>query len=374
MFVRTQWLASIQGKYWVIAKVKRRKNKNQIHVLHLATFSGEPPEQGLDLPETQSNIGVPDEIVESDEVQYLLSLQDWLKREKVNVKKLKISVSIPGVITRIITLPIIAQKYLDKLLTDEVAQYFTVNIDEYVLDYRILKYFEEDGQKRQLVLLAALPKQQWVSLWSLWEELEFSPRVVDLAADCLARLYGRLGDLSQGPNAVGEGVLAEDIAVIDLGNERVEFLLLDKGTFFLYSDMQISLGALKHYSNMSLSLIDKTTSLMEETEISVETENYADANQVRTQTEETILPVLQTLDQLLSFFAARHYGKPIDLVYLTGEYADRPFLPEIFKENIDIDTVVGFPDGWKPSFSGQTDYANNWMKYGSLYGLAMRED
>ncbi|TGE34195.1 pilus assembly protein PilM [Desulfosporosinus sp. Sb-LF] len=373
MFVRTQWLAYIQGKYWVIARVKRRKN--EIHVLHLATFSEEIPEQEIDLLEKQGDIEAPDIIVENEENQYLQRLKNWLKQEKVSVKKLKISVSIPGVITRIITLPIISKKYLDKLLTEEVAQYFTVNITDYVLDYRVLKYFEEDGQKRQLVLVAALPKQQWVSLWTLWEELGFSPRVVDLAADCLTRLYGRLGNLGQETATVGLGELGSDVAIIDLGNDRVEFLLLDQGTFFLYSDMQISLAALKSYAGLSCVTGDAKKSLIEETEPSDDNADFGDTGRIRKQkTEDTILPVLQTLDQLFSFFAARHYGKRIDLVYLTGEYADRPFLPEIFKENIDIDTMVGFPDGWKPSFSEQTGDSNNWMKYGSLYGLAMRED
>lgn len=374
MFVRTQWLAYIQGKYWVIAKVKRRKN--ELRVLHLATFSGELPDQEINLPDKQGSAELLDKIDENNENRYAMRLQTWLSQEKVPVKKLKISVSIPGVITRIITLPVMSKKYLDKLLTEEVAQYFTVNITDYVIDYRILKYFEEDGQKRQLILLAALPRQLWMSLWSLWEELGFSPRVVDLAADCLTRLYSRLGNLDQVSTDAEGGAFTSDIAVIDLGSERAEFLLLDQGTFFLYSDMQISLAALK--SDADLYPVNPRKSVIEGTETSEDTADsgdFTDADQVRKQkTEDTVLPVLQTLDQLLSFFAARHYGKRIDLVYLTGEYADLPFLSEIFKENIEIDTVVGFPDGWKPLFSGQTKNANNWVKYGSLYGLAMRED
>ncbi|MCO5387022.1 MAG: hypothetical protein NHB14_15965 [Desulfosporosinus sp.] len=143
-----------------------------------------------------------------------------------------------------ITLPLMSTHDLDRLLTEQVDQYFTLNILDYVVDYRVLEHFKEDGEMRLRVLLAALPKYQWKKLWSEWEEIGFRPKVVDLAADGLARLYSQL--TLKGKNQANTAELGTplDLAIVDLSAERVEFILLEQGVFFLFSDLEVSLNEL----------------------------------------------------------------------------------------------------------------------------------
>jgi hypothetical protein len=91
--------------------------------------------------------------------------------------------------------------------------------------------------------------------------------------------------------------------------------------------------------------------------------------------ENGLSPVLSTISELLSFFAARHFGQTVHAIYLTGEYSTLPNLSEIFQENLGIQTAAGFPKDWKPQFEGSSKSQSfDWQKYGSLYGLALRED
>jgi type IV pilus assembly protein PilM len=107
---------------------------------------------------------------------------------------------------------------------------------------RVLERLIEDEEMRQRVLLAALPKYQWQALCSEWEIIGFKPKVVDLAADGLARLYSQLALNGKSKKNTAELEAPLDLAIVELSADRVEFILLEHGVFFLYSDLEVSLN------------------------------------------------------------------------------------------------------------------------------------
>ncbi|WP_206812698.1 type IV pilus biogenesis protein PilM [Paradesulfitobacterium ferrireducens] len=380
MFKRRKWVAVVRDDSWVIAKIAR--SKNEIKLLKLKTC--EIKQTNFDIGQIEQGTQSP---INSDADNILKS---WLRQEKIPLTKLVIALSCPGVITRMITIPVLKPKELDKLMTEQVDQYFTLNIEDYIVDYRILEKVEEDGQERQRILLAALPKFQWGKYWLQWEKIGLKPRAVDLVADSLARLYGRLGsptairgkkaekpaivtDTSKVKVEIGAAAsenameeretgdhISEDVAIIDLNSGRAEFMLLEHGVLFLYSDLELHLEE----------FADSVLSADHASEPGIVTREW-----VRSEIELTLMPALRTITDFLNFFAARHFGKPIDRVYLTGEYANWGFLPELFESNLEVPVQAGFPHGWRPKFSRKLrGIQKDWMRYGSLYGLALRED
>ncbi|AFM42322.1 Tfp pilus assembly protein, ATPase PilM [Desulfosporosinus acidiphilus SJ4] len=375
MLIRKQWLAVVRGDRWIVAKVARRKLK--LDILHIAEYhapieyktlgdEGESLEKNLSIEEKDPEVKLPLGGTKTD------LLKTWLHNNHVPINKLRIAISCPGVITRMITLPLLANHDLDKLLTDQVEQYFTLNISDYVVDYRLLERFSEEGELRQRVLLAAIPKYHWERLWSEWREIGIQPKVVDLAADSLARLYSKLTskDLLK---ANVETETSLDLAIVDMNSERVEFILLEHGVFFLYSDIEVSLDGLDQVKNALSSLsVGHENGHPEETDDDLQTAKLQ--AWAKKEIETALQNVLQSLANFFSFFAARHFGKTLDFIYLTGEYSDLPYLEEIFQSNLDISTQVGFPNAWRPRFNRRTKTFQKYgMKYGSLYGIAMRE-
>ncbi|HVJ48876.1 type IV pilus biogenesis protein PilM [Desulfitobacterium sp.] len=329
---KKKWVAFVRGNRWVIAKVKVAQRKTTLNILALSEYEQEEAESP---------------------VSKILKLRTWLKKKKVPLKKLEFTLSCPGVITRMITLPVLSDKDLEKLLTEQVAQYFTVNIEDYLVDYRIVEQIEDEGQKRLKVLVTALPKYHWEPMWTMWQEVGLEPKVVDLASDCLARLYARLSRRTLKKNS---GEQPKDLAIVDINSDGVEFLLLEHGVFFLYSDLAADLAELPQY--------------LEETP-----QDPEQAERVQLELAQTFSPVFRTLAEFLSFFAMRHFGKNVDEIYLTGELAPLPYLAELFETELEIPTHLGFIDEWKPSYGRKVKFSENgWVKYGSLYGLALRED
>ncbi|MHB8124018.1 MAG: type IV pilus biogenesis protein PilM [Desulfitobacteriaceae bacterium] len=410
MFNKKLSLAVVKGQNWTIAEMTR--NKSRIKVLRLAQFSTEFIENQQEL-ENLEDAKLPNNgDLTSGSQEPVVKLNKWLKQQKISLKKLRLTYSCPGSITRIITLPQMSTKDLNKLLTEQVDQYFTLNIDDYLVDYRILDTFEEEGQKRQSILLAALPRFHWEQLCSTMEILGIKSIVVDLAADSLARLYGKLGyakkptkkfaaknldelylkfdHLLKPAKKVAGGILARvyskfgkllklskkvdqlevgsfDLAIVDLSAERVEFVILENGLFFLYSDQEIALELLKGL---------KRPIVLTESEENVAYDGEGlSQEQFDEELEDILTPVLRTLGGFITFFATKHFGKSLDKIFLTGEYADFPLIAEIFEKSLRVETQPGFPGEWKPDFGPEAQKnQQDWMKYGSLYGLALRED
>ncbi len=383
MFKQKQWLAVVRGNHWVVAKVARRKLK--LDILRLSEFRYET-QLASELASNAETEDVQEQLGENLLVQKegfqeekpsnggkkADLIKAWLLKNHVPLNKLRLAVSCPGVITRMITLPLMAYQDLDKLLTEQVEQYFTLNISDYVVDYRVLKRFVEDGEVRQQVLLAALPKYQWETLWAEWQEIGFKPKVVDLAADGLARLYSQLTLKDKSTNNPADLEAPLDLAIVKLSADRVEFILLEQGVFFLYSDFEVSLDVLDQVTVTvnSKGVGDEPSEAQEDLDLqTAKLDAWA-----KTEVEVTLRNVLQSLSEFFGFFAARHFGKSIDRIYLTGDYSDLPFIQEIFQSNLEIYTQVGFPNAWRPRFSKRTSaLQKNGMKYGSLYGLALRE-
>ena len=368
MFKRVQWLAVVRGKRWTLAKIVHRKLK--VNILWLSEFRGESSiqetngEQFGELLDNDTELDRNQETNAQSQDSHVGQCRNWLLKQKVPLKKLRLAISCPGIIIRIITLPLMSSKDLKTLLTDRVDQYFTLNIADYLVDYRLVQNFKEDGQMRQRILLAAIPRYHWEQILKTFEEIGIKPKVVDLAADSLTRLYGKLSAQKVRAQVNGQSVQFKDIAVIDLEADRVEFILLEEGKFFLYSDLEVDLRAL---DGLVLPKESKEKSEFDGEGLSQE--------RLHDEVENVIAPVLRTLEEFLTFFAARHFGKSIDRIFLTGEYADCPFLAELFETNLEIEAYVGFPHNWRPYFSPKVrGKQQEWMKYGSLYGLALRED
>lgn len=424
LFNKAKWLAVARDERWMIAKVVHRQNTIEIGYLaeyNPSAFQDESKDELTAQLDAQPIIEFKDKLNEAvhhepsakpsaelnDGVPPKnLDLQKWLHEQKIPLSKLSIAFSCRGTITRVVTLPEISQKDLEHLMTKQVEQYFTLNIEDYLVDYRLLERFAEEGQPRIRVLLTAIPKPSWEAFWNHCKSIGFEPRTVDFAADCIVRFYawcmagspgrkqnrlsGRLRSrtirvrkqskltqvlVAKLPPQLQERMqqitvpkrissvftrklptfpqkkpdtpelltIPQDVAIVALHQNRAEIIILEHGIFFLYSDQEFRWEG----------------SGGEETSLS--------------ELEEALAPVTRILAEFINFFAARHFGKFVDEIYLTGELAS-PKLTDLVEQSLGIPTSAGFPNGWQPIFAKKAEAERDtWMNHADLYGLALRE-
>lgn len=465
--MKKHWLAVLSGNDLTVARIATG-TKNRMKVLFLSKYTGSKTAPSQDREAL---------------LQSPIEIKNWFVEQKIPYKKLKVAISSSGLITRVIEIPQVVNSDLQNFIMNNIDQYLSLNINNYIIDYRILTTYRENNRWMMKVLLAALPRIRMEHVWTNCKRLGFEPKVIDLTADCLSRMYSCL---------VKKNNNQGDIAIVSVQPEKVEFVLLENGEFFLYSDVEFNCqAAAEEYLNkissfsqvaeeklpenassennigeelyhqataygsgedlstatengdlfdyyrerdllpkkdldFSITPVKKVTSKedfhddksfnlgdsieevnyqqavlpiskknnfkefviedlfvpLEEIKekldfhiVTNENEAYATSKDPKEELEYKLAPVLTTLSELLDFYAASHLGSNIRVVYLTGQYSTLPYLTEIFQRSLGVQTTTDFPNGWKPRFVGKSkDMAGEWQEYGSLYGLALRED
>lgn len=235
--MRKHWLAVIGDNDLTVARIAVGPN-NEMKIKFLSEYK----HPGTD------NIGVR-EGLNSEPTE----MKNWLLRQKIPLKKLKLAVSSLGLITKVIALPQMSNDDLEKMITNNYDHYFTLNsnVQKYIIDYRILNKYRENERPMLNVLLAAFPKERMQNIWTSCQYLGFEPTVVDLTADCLARIYSTLANNIQ-VNLSSESEESSsspgDMVIVSFHADKVEFVLLENGVFFLYSNMEFNTQAIsEHY-------------------------------------------------------------------------------------------------------------------------------
>lgn len=172
-------------------------------------------------------------------------------------------------LTRTVTLPRVRRRAAHRALTEEAGQLIPVSPDDYYVDYRPL-----DGGptgETQSFLLAAVPKAQVEGWAAVLERLGLAPECVDVHANCALRLL--------------RGLRPRDAALVDAGPGGVHVTLVGGGLFFLHAE---------HPGRPA----------------------PAEGGTVPAWAWEALRPHLE-------FFAARHFGRTVETVFVTGEMASR---------------------------------------------------
>ncbi|AHF08632.1 pilus assembly protein PilM [Desulfitobacterium metallireducens] len=319
---RTRWVATVTDQHWLIAKIRTNGLKVKIEKAY-----------SFDLKKAADS-------VVSESAQ---ELKQFFKKNWISTRDFGLSFSCPGVITRIITVPVMKKRLLEVLFTEQVEQYFTLNVADYIIDYRVLNEVEEEGQKCYKVLLTAVPRDFWNAQMSVLQEAKLRPKVVDVQFECLSRLYARSD--------------SSDYVILNLSGQRAEIVILEQGVFFLFSEVYFD-------SKELVRLIEDS----KDSELSYDS-TYLEG------LENTFFPVMRNLEEFLTFFTSRHFGKNVDMIYITGEYAKLRDIDKVFRTNLELPTQIAYPKGLKLKFSKKVSQLNlNSSLLGGLIGLALRED
>lgn len=243
--MKKHWLAIFGEKEIIAAKVAEA-NTGDMKILFLAKYK-EPGGNNITYRESENS--------------HCDAVKNWFRYQQIPLKKLKIAVSCKGLVMTVIALPQMADNDLKRMMAGDMDRFFEPNGNNYVIDYRILKKYEENGIPMMKVLLAAFPRDRMMDILTFCSKLGLEHVEVDLTADCLARIYAYL--LKKGNDPVCTDLITEeenhklkqspiDIAVVALNPGLVEFVLLEKSDFFLYSDMGLDLN--NSVSNQILSI------------------------------------------------------------------------------------------------------------------------
>lgn len=215
------------------------------------------------------------------------AVKDYVQSGKIKIKKVKVLLACDGIITRLVETPFLRKKELDAFIKNNIGDYFTVNIEDYCYDYKVVSR-EKEPNKKLVIFLVVFPKKRIEDITSFINECGLLVDEITVYPESINNLFYSKRDSS--------------IAVFDISSGRSNITLIEKGKVFLYS--------------------------------AVTTERYF-------YREDNYEEILDNLSYFLNFYSTRHFGNKVDHVYLIGEYWNDIKFLNILKEQFGIETFSG---------------------------------
>ncbi len=149
-----------------------------------------------------------------------------LREENIKTKNTAFTLESTDAISREIVLPWAKPEELEQIIGYEVEQYLPIEINKYILQYKIIEEFEEDGAKKVTVLVVALPKIISEDYLDLGKSIGLTPHYLDTHSNAVHKLLDP-------KTVVNDSYPLEDqtIAAIDLGHQFINITIINKGQF-----------------------------------------------------------------------------------------------------------------------------------------------
>lgn len=152
-------------------------------------------------------------------------IQGALNANSVKLKDVICTLESTDAIKRELVVPAVAPEDLSEMVSYEIGQYLPIDINSYVLQYKIVREFEEENVKKYELLVAALPKEIVHNIYSMLIEMGLDPYALDIhsnAVDKIAAEYELFNEASIKENTV---------AFLDLGHENINVIIVEKGQY-----------------------------------------------------------------------------------------------------------------------------------------------
>lgn len=124
-----------------------------------------------------------------DREEFKRILNTALSQNNIKVKEVLVTIDTSELIKREIIFPDIEGVDLEEAIIYEIGDHLPIDVNNYILQPRVMARFTEDGQKRQRVLVAALPKDLVEMLFFTLQEAGLRPIALDIHSNAVEKLF-----------------------------------------------------------------------------------------------------------------------------------------------------------------------------------------
>ena len=152
-------------------------------------------------------------------------IQGALNANAVKVKDVICTLETTDAIKRELVVPSVAPEDLSEMVRYEIGQYLPIDINSYVLQFKIVREFEEESVKKNEILVGALPKEIAQNIYSMLTELGLEPYALDIHSNSIDKLAAEY-ELINGSN-----IKDNTVAFLDIGHKNINVIIVEKGQY-----------------------------------------------------------------------------------------------------------------------------------------------
>ncbi|AFS77802.1 Tfp pilus assembly protein, ATPase [Gottschalkia acidurici 9a] len=154
-------------------------------------------------------------------------INDTLQKKNISTKGVIYTIESNSIISREIELPSIIEKDIKKMLEFQVEEYFPVNIEEYIIQSKIVEQIDNNELKKSILYVYALPKTICEGYMNLTKKLGLKPIALDMNDNSIYKFLIALSALNTEEHSIKD----KTIAVLDIGYSNTNVSIIENAIF-----------------------------------------------------------------------------------------------------------------------------------------------
>ena len=287
---------------------------------------------------------LPEGVFENGKIQDPLALrtmiQSIIKENHIRQKDAVVTYEGHDIIKRELVVPKVDEKDQLELITFEVSQYLPIDIENYVLQYKVIEEYEEENAVKIKVLLGAIPKDLVKVLFEFISECGLNPVYMDVHSNSLEKF------IEYGLDSVAS---TKTIAVVEIGHKLIDISIFEKGQYKF--NRLLKMGAydfdkilINHFNVPAEEIVHRkkmtNLSVLRDTVSNEKSDPTDDKVVMVTEILNCLDDCLNEIDKVFKYYTTRGSENKIDTIYLSGGGAQFRELCTIFREKFEVDTQV----------------------------------
>jgi len=291
--------------------------------------------------------------VEKNTGQPLKIFADWLKKEGLFHKSVKVGVKGQDTLIRYIPFPKVNKKNLKEVLSYEISKFIPFNKDDIYFDVSIL---DENYSSGEFLILLALAKKEFIDA-IIKDFNKEKINLLEITVENIALINLFLDrppqDLSTNKTRLEE----QNLAIIDIGANSTLLNLVKKGMPCLSREIKISANNFleKFAKEKDLSINDIENSIIYQ----------KDSQEIRKIAEEVALELCEVIKNSLDYFEV-NWGQRIQAIYLTGGISKITEIEKLLTESLEIETKI-----WNPFDNLALHFENDIVNYKNMLAVVL---
>lgn len=144
----------------------------------------------------------------------------------IKTRDLICTVESMDLIKREILVPQLSHEDTMEMIAYEISQYLPINVENYVMQYKVIGEVVEDNIKKNNVLVGAMPKDIAEGVLKLVGSANLHPHFLDIHSNSLEKLFDENTSVNSGYKLGGK-----TIALLDMGHSFINVTILEKGVY-----------------------------------------------------------------------------------------------------------------------------------------------
>lgn len=155
------------------------------------------------------------------------AINDALVDNNIDTKDIIYTIESQSIITREVKLPSVNEKDIKQMMEFQVEEYFPVNLEEYIMQSKVVDEVDTDTKKESTLSVSIVPKIMCEEYLKLTRSLMLKPVALDMNDNSIYKLLSesmKLGDEI-------EDLYNKTIAILDIGYDHTNVIIMEKGIF-----------------------------------------------------------------------------------------------------------------------------------------------